>query len=471
MEIESASPEQARLEAEVGDRLDRLPVGSWHRRLVALVGIGTVFTFFEAALGAVLVPLLPAGWVVTTADKSIVIGSVFVGEILGALFLVPLADRFGRRTMFQVNLAGYAVLAVISAFASDLPTFVVLRVLMGIGLGAELILVDSFLAELLPAARRGRMIGQCYVFGYLAPAAVGLLAAFLPRKLAGIDSWRWLLVFSALGAVVVLLLRRHLPESPRWLAARGQNRAALTAMSRIETAAARLSGPSPTVRHQAPSRVGDDTSAHGAIADDESGRAVPLRMWHPPLLNRTLLASIIWTCQTVGYYGFASIAPLVLLEKGFTVTKSLGYTGFTALGYPLGALLMMVSAERIQRKYLLVAASLVVACLGIVFGVADATWLIVVAGFGLTVANVVMGNVSHAYTSELFPTSLRATANGRTYSLSRGMSAVLPFIALPILYNLGSGILYVLCALILVVVAAAVLIWGPHTNARQLESI
>ena len=400
------------------------------------------------------------------------IGSVFVGEISGALFLVRLADRGGRRTMFQVNLAGYAVLAVVSAFSADLPTFVVLRTLMGVGLGAELILVDSFLAELLPAARRGRLIGQCYLFGYLAPAAVGLMAAFLPRRIAGIDSWRWLLIFSALGAVVVLCLRQQLPESPRWLASTGRIRAALAAMSRIEMAAARLSGSSagPAVRHHPPAQADDGINDRDAI-NDASGRVAPLRMWRSPLLSRTLLASVIWSCQTVGYYGFASIAPLVLVEKGFSITKSLGYTGLTALGYPLGALLMMVSAERVERKYLLVAASLMVACLGIVFGVADTTWLIVAAGFGLTAINVVMGNVSHAYTSELFPTSLRATANGRTYSLSRGVSAILPFVALSILYSLGSGLLYLFCALVLLVVSVTVLMWGPRTNARQLESI
>jgi len=471
MESRSVSPPFARVELEIAHRLDQLAVGPWHRRLVALVGIGTFFSFFEVALGSVLVPLLPAAWVVTTTDKSLVIGSAFIGEVIGVLLLAPLADRFGRRTMFQANLAIYAVFSVISAFATDLPMFVVLRILVGVGLGAELTLVDSYLAELLPAAQRGRLIGRCYLFGYFAPTAVGLAAALLPHRTAGTDSWRLLLVFSALGAVIVWSLRRRLPESPRWLAVTGRSEEALAATANIENNATRSEAPAAESAPQsalAPPRE-YPTTAHTAPAGAEA--AASPRMWRPPLLSRTLLVSMIWLCQTIGFYGFAAIAPLVLIQKGFSVTKSLGYTGLTAIGYPIGALLMMMLAERIQRKHLLVAAAMLVAGLGVVFGVADTAWLIIAAGFALTVVNVVMGNVTHAYTSEMFPTALRATANGRTYSLSRVVSAVLPFFALTVLYNLGAGTLYLICAAVLVVMSIAVTIWGPRTNKRQLESI
>src|SRR5262245_35727260 len=127
---------------EIAARLDRLPLGRWHARIVALMGVGTFFNFFEVGLGSALVTLLPAGWVTGTLDKSLVIASAFVGELIGALLLAPLSDRFGRRTMFQVNLLAYAGLSILSVFSPTLGVFVAVRVLLGIGLGAELVLVD-----------------------------------------------------------------------------------------------------------------------------------------------------------------------------------------------------------------------------------------------------------------------------------------------------------------------------------------
>jgi len=150
--------------AAIADRLDRLPLSGWHRRMVLLIGLGSFFSFFEVALGSFLGTLLGAGWKLTTVDTSMVIGSAFVGEMIGSLLLAPLADRVGRRTMFQVNLIAYAAMSLATAFAPNLPVFLALRVLTGIGLGAELTLVDTYLSELLPARRRGRYVAWSYTF-------------------------------------------------------------------------------------------------------------------------------------------------------------------------------------------------------------------------------------------------------------------------------------------------------------------
>lgn len=446
--------------SHIADRLDRLSAPGWRRRLTALVALGLFFSFFEVALGSIIVPLLPTAWADTTFHKAAVIGAIFAGEILGTLFLTPLADRLGRRTMFQVNLALYAVFAVASAFASSLATFVALRVLVGIGLGAELILVDSYLAELLPSGRRGKSISQCYALSMLAVPLVGLLAAFLPHHIAGMASWRWLVVSSALGAVLVWLLRRGLPESPRWLAAAGRHQEAMAALGRIERDA-HAKGPMDPPERSSP-------VAEPASPPSPTDR---VRLLRPPQLARTVLACVIWICQTVGFYGFSSIAPLVLVHKGYGVVASLGYAGLSALGFPLGGLLTALLAERVQRKLLLAGSTVLVGLLGVVFAAAQAQWLIVVAGFLLSTVSVLMATASHAYTSELFPTAVRATANGRTYALSRVVSAVLPFGTLTLLYDVGAGPLYALCAAILVAMAAAVAVWGPRTNSRSLEQI
>jgi putative MFS transporter len=446
----------AQVAVDVAARLDGLPLSRWHVRVVTLMGLGTFFNFFEVGLGSLLVTLVPAGWAATTLDKSLVIGSAFVGELLGALFLAPLADRFGRRTMFQVNLVAYAGLSVACTMAPDPMTFVLLRVLVGVGLGAELVLVDSFLVELVPAASRGRLCGICYFVGWLALPTSALVAAYLPRVMLGIECWRWLLILSALGAILAWVARRSLPESPRWLAAVGRSSEAIAALERIEAAV--------------PSRPPHGGDAIRVAAPDSTAAARP-RLLRRPLLGRTVLACVIWTCQTVGVLGFSSIAPLVLIHKGFDVIHSLGYTAASAAGFPIGAAVAVLLAERFQRKHVLVVSSVLVAACGALFGMATSVWLVITAGAALNICNVVMGNISHTYTPELFPTSVRTTASGRTYSLSRLVSAVLPFDTLPVLYAYGPGVLFSLCAALILIMSAAVALAGPRTNSRQLDTI
>ncbi|WP_063712851.1 MFS transporter [Sciscionella marina] len=435
--------------AEIAANLDRLPVGPWHRRVVALMGIGTFFNFFEVGLGSLLVTLIPSAWADTTLAKSMVIGSAFAGELIGALVLAPLSDQFGRRRMFQINLLAYAGFSLLCTLSPSFAVFVLLRVIVGIGLGAELVLVDTYLAELVPAARRGLLIGVCYFIGWLALPVSALLAANLPHVLAGLESWRWLLIISALGAVLVWFTRRGLSESPRWLAAKGRRAEALAVLRKI-------GGDVPPAEPDSISTV------------DPQDRPKLLRR---PLLGRTLLACLIWACQTIGVLGFSSIAPLVLIHKGFSVLHSLGYTAATASGYPIGAALVVLFAERFQRKHLLVISSVLVAASGALFGFTSSAWLVVLAGTALNVFNVIMGNLSHSYTPELFPTSVRSTAAGRTYSLSRLVSAVFPFITLPFLYAFGAGALFGVCAILILAMSIGVALFGPRTNARQLDTI
>lgn len=445
--------------ARVAARLDGLPVTRWHRRILAVVGLGSFFNFFEVALSSLLIPLLPAAWVVTTTDKSLLISATFAGELLGAVALSGLADRVGRRRMFQINLVAYAVLSVATACAQGPTQLIVLRFLLGIGLGAELALVDTYLTELMPAARRGRMLASAYALGMLAVPAAGVLAAKLPLSMAGISSWRWLMVFAGCGALCVYLLRRNLPESPRWLATHKPTEA-MAAVDRIEeTAGLPSTGSFPA----APAR------GLGRQSNEKTARR--LKLWGPELRRRTALVCVMETLGPIGFYGFASIAPLVLLHKGYTVVESLSYLAMTAIGYPLGGYVLMHLAERVQRRTLVIVSSVLVAVAGTVFGMGTTVWAIVPAGLLTTLMSVINATVSRAYGAELFPTAVRNTALGRTYSLSRLVAVILPFCTLPALEHLGAGPVYLACGCLIALMSVAVALLGPRTNAVALEDV
>ncbi|WP_327670172.1 MULTISPECIES: MFS transporter [unclassified Streptomyces] len=444
-------------------RLDRLPVGPWHRRLTAIVGIGAFFDLYEVFLGGVLAAALAESWQLSGTEKSWLIASGFLGMFVGANVLSVLADRFGRRKMFLVNLGMYSLFSLACAFAQDATQLSVLRFLAGLGLGAELVLVDTYLAEFLPRKVRGRYIAWAYTLGFVGVPVAALLGARLVAKheLFGVDGWRWLLVGGALGAAFIQLLRTRLPESPRWLASQGRTAEADAVVRGIEE------------------RVGVTTEAAAPVvpaprseAPEPAGQKVPLgQMFKAPYARRTVMWWIFQILQTVGYYGFGSLAPVVLQAKGHTVTESLSYAALSYLGYPVGSALSVPLIDRIERRTLIILSALGIAAFGLVFGFAEASWLIVGAGFLLTVSSNVFSNAFHVYQTEIFPTGMRSSAIGIAYSLSRLTSVVLPFIAIDVLEDLGADAVFIGSGVLMLVLCLNVRLLGPRTTGRSLESI
>jgi putative MFS transporter len=422
--------------------------------MVGLIGLGSFWNVFEVALGSLLGVLLKAQWSLSTMDLSMVIGAAFVGETLGSVILAPLADRFGRRILFQFNLLAYAVFSLVTAFAPNLTVFLMLRMLTGLGLGAELTLVDTYLSELLPRHRRGRYIAWSYTLGLSAAPIAAVLAKLASGTLLGISGWRWLLVIAALGATSVWLLRRRLPESPRWLAATGNLAEADRVLADIE--------------HQ----IGA-SGCRVASLPDTLRAETPVEVSPAPNRYRRRTA-MLWTMQIlgpIGFWGFASIAPIVLGSRGIDLAHTLIYTVLIAVGYPLGSLISVCLTERVQRRTLVVVSTLAVAVFGALFGLGTTNTVVIVAGFAAAMASIMQSNFTHIYQAELFHTANRSTAIGLPYAASRLISATLPFISLTVLTALGAGPLYTGCATLLTGMAIAVQVLGPRTNSRALDTI
>ncbi|WP_319448814.1 MULTISPECIES: MFS transporter [unclassified Mycobacterium] len=438
--------------------LERLPVNRWHWRLVVLVGLGTFFDLYEVFLGGVLAPVLGKEFGLGSTGKALVIAAGFAGMFVGANVLSITADRLGRRRVFILNLLLYSFFSLAAAFSPNIETFLVLRFLAGMGLGAELVLVDTYLAEFMPSRVRGRMTAWAYTIGFLGVPLAALLGGRLVarQELFGIEGWRWLLVFGALGAVLVLALRTQLPESPRWLESRGREAEARAVVEVI-------------VGKVAPETV----VPAGASASDDDAPSVGevLRIAFRDYRSRSVMLVIFQVLQTVAYYGFAVLAPLVLVGKGFTVTESLGYAALSFAGYPLGSLVSVPLVERFERKYLIIASALGIAVFGILFAAAEQVAVIVVSGFLLTAISNVFSNAFHIYQAEIFPTAIRTTASGIAYSLSRATSTVMPFIAVPALAALGPVAVFSGSAVLIVLLCLDVALLGPRSTGLKLEQV
>jgi putative MFS transporter len=450
-------------------RLEALPLSNWHRMLTLIVGIGSFFDLYEVFLGGVLAPVLAKQWALSSTGKSAVIACAFIGMFVGANLMSVLADHWGRRRVFILNLASYAILSVASAFAPNLAVFVVLRFFCGVGIGSELVLVDTYLAEFLPSAVRGRYIAWAYTFGFLGVPVAALFGAHVvaTTTVAGIDGWRWLLIAGGLGALFVLGVQHALPESPRWLATRGRDADALAAVGYIERKVGhslRRSGkPEPGPAAGAGTCPADP--ARSVTRQDRVRLADMFRSYR----RRTVMLWIFQILQTAGYYGFGSMAPLVLAAKGYTVTSSLGYAALSFIGYPVGSLVSIPLVERFERKMLIIGSAAGIGVFGLVFGLSTGTPVIVGAGFLLTVCSNIFSNSFHIYETEIFPTRIRSSAIGIAYSLSRATSAALPFVAVPVLDHFGAGWVFTGSAVLIALLCLDVGVLGPRTTGRILE--
>ncbi|MBN9744335.1 MULTISPECIES: MFS transporter [Amycolatopsis] len=438
---------------QIASRLDRLPVTRRHRYFVAVVGIATFFDLYDLFLAATISTVLTKEFGVTPTTLKYVLASAFVGAFVGAVFLGRLADRLGRRRAFLLTLGLYSVFTLLGAFSTDVWMLVICRFIAGIGIGAELPVADAYLADLLPARARGRATAWAYTIGFCGVPAAGFLArALVGHAPLGIDGWRWLFVIGALGAAVVWALRFTLPESPRWLAAQGRIGEADEVVRKLEASAPQPL-PEPEPEPPAPEPV----------------RASALL--RPPWFRRTAMLYVFQLLQSFGYYGFGSLVPIVLAAKGFGLVTSLTFSALTFLGYPIGSALSIPIIERLERKWLIVASAAAMAVFGLAFGYATSGVLIAVFGFCYTAVSNVFSNAFHTYQGELFPTSLRGTAAGSAYALSRLATAAMPFVLLPVLHSAGATTMFAVVAGAMVLLMVDVAVLGPRTTGESLETI
>jgi MFS transporter, putative metabolite:H+ symporter len=439
----------------IAARLNRLAPTRAHREATVVAGIGTFFDIFDIFLTGVLSTVLIEEFHLGRSALPPILASSFVGMFVGALALGWIADRVGRRTAFLVNLAIYSGFTLAGAFSSSATMLIFTRFMAGIGIGAELVLVDTYLGELLPPSHRGRYTAWAYTLGFVGVPAAGFLARVLvPTAPLGVDGWRWMFVAGSLGAVIVWGLRARLPESPRWLASVGRLDEADAIVTRFERETHSLPPLAPAL--EAPARAG----------------AAGLRLVLGPVYRgRMAMLCVLQVFQAFGYYGFGTLVPTVLAAKGYSVVTSLAYTSLTFIGYPIGSALSLLVVERVDRRWLLAGAAALMSAFGLALGYATSPATILAAGFCYTATSNVFSNAHHIFQVEIFPTAVRATASGAAYGMSRLSTAAIPFLLVPVLDRWGAGPMFACIALALWIVIADVALFAPATTGRSLERI
>lgn len=457
--------------AEIAARLDRLPMAPHLWRLVTLISLGGCFEIFDLFLTAYIAPgLSKAGYFTSeslgvfnllgpigVAGIGTFVFALFAGLFVGAICLGHVADQYGRRTVFTFSLVWYSVTTAIMAFQSSGFGVDLWRFIAGIGIGIELVTIDTYVAELVPVTHRGRAFAFNQFFQFLAVPIMAFIAWLLvPKAPFGFDGWRWVVLIGSAGALVIWFVRLALPESPRWLARHGRLEEAEQVTAAIEARVAAETGP---------------LRAPGPVAATDEGEGSFAEIWQPPYDRRAIILSVFHFFQTFGYYGFAAWVPTLLIAKGITITTSLLYSFIIAIANPIGPLLAMSIADRMERKWQICLSAIGIGVFGMLFANARDATLLIVFGVLVTLCNNWLSYSFHSYQSELFPTRIRSRAVGFVYSWSR-LSAALSGLVVAFLLNLGGvPAVFTFIAFAMCMVVVSIGLFGPRTSGLALEAI
>src|SRR5579872_3801402 len=453
----------------IAARIERLPLGRFHRRFITLVSLGNFFDLYDIFVVAYIGAALQQSHFLTLQQFTEFIASGFFGMFVGTIAFGIGSDRFGRRIVFMTLLLLYSVFTLACAFAPSAGWLIALRFFAGAGIGAEIIVIDTYVSEIVPSAARGRYVAITQVVGFAAVPVAAVLARVLVPTHFLMAGWRWVVLIGSFGALLTWWFRRHLPESPRWLASRGRTAESESVLSALESESfANLDE-----KHLAESLAAKKTRDAGLAAPSipATEKISFTELFRHPYLGRTLMMIVFQALQTVGFYGFANWAPTFLLKRGFSLLHSLEYTMLIAVVSPIGPLLAAASSDRMERKWTIVALAILVAAFGLGFGGASTPFTVVAFGALLTLANYWFSAAFHAYQAELFPTRIRATAVGFTYSWSRLSAAFSSVLIAAVLTRSGVGAVFTLLAIAMCGVALVIAFFGPRTNRIPLEEL
>ena len=451
----------------VAARLDRLPASRHTRRLVTLLSLGGWFEFYDLFFTAYVAIGLFSAHLFTPTTKGLFdlqgfasfVAALFTGLFIGTLAFSWLSDRFGRRSIFTFALLWYSVGAFIMAFQNTPESIDLWRLIASIGLGVELVNVDTYLSELVPKGQRGPAFAYNQFVMFTAVPIVAFLAwQLVPLKIFGLDGWRVVVIIGSIGAVVIWWIRRSLPESARWLAQHGRVAEAEAIVGDLEQKIIADSGkelPPPEIV------AGEAEPKQGAWSE----------MWNADYRGRTIMLVIYNLFQTIGYYGFSSWVPTLLIAQHIEVTKSLAYTFIIAVAAPIGPLVGVFFADHFERKWQIAWAAIGIAVFGLLFAWQSSAAGVVICGLLITLCNNWLSFSFHAYQAELYPTRIRAQAVGFVYSWSRFSAIFSGFIIAFFLGHYGTLGVFSFIAGAMVVVFVVIGGFGPAVTKRRLEAI
>ncbi|AOZ72092.1 hypothetical protein BK816_01265 [Boudabousia tangfeifanii] len=456
--------------SERTDRLDNLPFGRPHKKLLVGSGIGWALDAMDVGLISYVMAALAKEWGLTHEQTGWLGSSGFLGMMLGASLGGLLADRIGRRNVFALTLLVYGLATGAAAFSTGLVMLLILRFLVGVGLGAELPVASTLVSEFAPQRIRGRMLVALESFWAVGWIGAALLGYFIvPKTFGAWAGWRVCLLVGIVPAAYAWVVRRHLPESVRFLESQGRFAEAESVVAEFE-AGVGVTSPVPS----ASVAVDPTPLASSASVETATGKVIGVgsesanstmenaentmseiagkrpnyqtlefkpslkHLFEKRYLSRTIALWVVWFCINLAYYGAFIWLPTLLTMQGFTLVRSFEFTLIMTLaqlpGYAMAAWLIEVIGRRWTLAIFLLGSALSAGLFGTQTGVVG----IIVFGCAMSFFNLGAWGALYAIGPEIYPTLLRGTGTGAAAAVGR-LAAILAPLAVPKLLAAGGA--------------------------------
>jgi len=439
-------------------RIERLPISGWYVRIAGIIGTAGLFDAFDAFAIAFVLPVLVEIWHLTPAETGFLISGGYVGQFIGAISLSGIAERRGRIPVLRWTIALFGLLSIACAFAFDFRSLFWIRLLQGIGLGAELPLAATYINEWTKAEYRGTLITlnqAIWAIGAVIAASVSVWV--IPHL-----GWQWIFYIGAVPAFLALLLRRYVPESPRWLVSQGRLVEADRIVAEIEREASqdgkRMLPPVPTT---IPAIARERTSWYSLFSRDYLGRT--LVVW-----------AVTFSTAFVGYGIVTWMPTLFRTVYHLPLQQTLNYgfvnTGMGTLGVLFGVALLDFIGRRPSFLIAFIGSGLPLLGIWLYADTLSAFELNLLASTARLFIGITQAGI-YAYMTEIYPTRMRALASGIASSWFRIASIVGPSTVGLILGTHGIGAVFLTFAVIAVFGATITALFLIETRGRLLEEI
>lgn len=421
-------------------RLETLPVTPKLRRIMGASGIGWALDAMDVGLISFIIAALGVHWKISPTEQSWLVSAGFIGMAAGASLGGLLADKIGRKQVFALTLLVYGLATGASALATGLVMLIILRFIIGMGLGAELPVASTLIAEFSPRMIRARMIVILEAFWAVGWIFAALIGAYVIKS--GPDGWRWALALGMIPAFYSLVIRMGLPESVAFLESKERYAEAEAVVRDFESSAR-------SIGWERADNIQSD------FVGEKPKPVVVTSIWASGLRKRSAALWTIWFFVNFSYYGAFIWIPTLLVAAGFDLVRSFSFTLIITLaqlpGYAVAAWLI----EKWGRR-----STLTVFLIGSAFGagfyaLANTPATIIAAGCVLSFFNLGAWGALYAIGPDLYPTHLRGVGTGSAAAFGRVASILTPLLVPVVVANLGTLWLFAIFAAAFFIAAAA----------------
>ena len=446
----------------IAARLDRLPIGSWHWKLLWLFGGAMFLDNLDMYIGGGLIAsLLADGW--STIELNGWFQTItMTGYLIGALISGLVGDHLGRRKALLLFVAIFIGATFLAAFSPNMIVLIACRGLMGIGLGAFIPCGYGPFGEYIPPEKRSKYSGYIGLIANFSPPLGAALTMFV------IPAFGWRPIFfgiTFLGVIVWVLLFKFMPESPRWLASKGRFAEADAIVSAAEKSFTDKGVELPEISQEQIKAI-----------EDELGKEpvqLPYRaLFTKRMIKRTITASAALMAMNLIVYTITTWTPTVLVMQGFDTQYSIFMTFIALLGAPFGIFLLSLFGNKHPRKIGMIVLLLILAVAGYIWSLQTQPIVIMIVGFILcTLVYYYALLACSVYLGEAFPTEIRLRGSGFSNAMGRIAAIVTPSIVASLLQSTGVVSVYVFVGICMVVFAVIIGICGIETRNKTLEEI